>query len=98
MQMRRKHDSAVEGDSTADGTRLPSRLQKELASRILRLLKEQGAGPGYHLVEQELCRQFGVSRTPIRGALKLLAARGILQTRTHRGFILRATVAALPEI
>ena len=53
-----------------------SRLQAELARRILRLLKEQGAQPGHHLVELDLCRSFGVSRTPVRGALKLLAADG----------------------
>src|SRR3546814_6842913 len=40
-----------------------SRLQADLASRIVRMLKEQGAGPGHHLVELDLCRQFDVSRT-----------------------------------
>lgn len=75
-----------------------SRLQTELAGRILHLLKEQGAGPGHRLVEQYLCRQFGVSRTPIRGALKLLAAQGALQGRTHRGFILRGPVRTAPEV
>src|SRR5262249_7732767 len=40
----------------------PSRLQAELAARILRRMKELGAGAGYHLVELELCELFGVSR------------------------------------
>src|SRR3546814_7320247 len=31
-----------------------SRLQADLASRIVRMLKEQGAGPGHHLVELDL--------------------------------------------
>jgi DNA-binding GntR family transcriptional regulator len=39
-------------------------------------------------VEQDLCRQFGVSRTPIRGALKLLADQGCVEARANRGFIL----------
>ena len=66
----------------------PSPLQAELAARILRSLHEQGAGAGHHLVEQDLCRQFGVSRTPVRGALKLLAEDGRVESRANRGFIL----------
>jgi len=66
----------------------PSRLQSELARRILRLLEEQGVGPGHHLVELELCQIFGVSRTPVRGALKLLAADGLVTPRAGRGFVL----------
>jgi DNA-binding GntR family transcriptional regulator len=65
-----------------------SRLQSELARRILRLLKEQNAQPGHHLVELDLCRAFDVSRTPIRGALKLLAAEGVVAVRAGRGFVL----------
>lgn len=76
----------------------PSRLQAELAGRILHLLKEQGAGPGYHLVELDLCQHFGVSRTPIRGALKLLAAQGAVEARANRGFVLVGPVKAAPQI
>jgi DNA-binding GntR family transcriptional regulator len=65
-----------------------SRLQNELARRILQLLKEQNGQPGHHLVELELCSAFGVSRTPIRGALKQLAQDGILTSRAGRGFVL----------
>ena len=74
----------------------PSRLRVELAARILRLLKEQGAGPGHHLVEQELCQAFGVSRTPIRGALNLLAEQGSVEARPNRGFVLVEPVTVAP--
>ena len=70
-------------------TPVPSRLQVNLAERILAFLREQAAKPGQHLVEQELCEQFGVSRTPIRGALKFLEAQGAVESRAHRGFVLR---------
>jgi DNA-binding GntR family transcriptional regulator len=76
----------------------PSPLQAELAGRILRALNEQGAGTGHHLVEQELCRQFGVSRTPIRGALKLLADQGCVEARANRGFVLLKPVTHVPDI
>jgi DNA-binding GntR family transcriptional regulator len=71
-----------------------SRLQGELARRILRFLHEQGAEPAYHLIELELCRIFDVSRTPVRGALKLLAAQGTLTARPGRGYVL----ATLPPV
>ena len=74
-----------------------SPLQAELAGRILRALHEQGAGTGHHLVEQDLCRQFGVSRTPIRGALKLLAEDGRVEARANRGFILLKPVTNVAD-
>ena len=65
-----------------------SRLQTALAHRVLAWLKDENAPAGRHLVEQDLCNIFGVSRTPIRGALKLLAAEGWLNPRPGRGFVL----------
>lgn len=65
-----------------------SRLQQALADRIIAWLKAEDAQPGHHLVELELCRIFGVSRTPVRGALQLLAAGGLVSSRTGRGFVL----------
>ncbi|HKX65421.1 MAG TPA: GntR family transcriptional regulator, partial [Rhizomicrobium sp.] len=65
-----------------------SRLQTELARRILALLKRENAQPGHHLVELELCATFGVSRTPVRGALQLLEAEGFVAPRSGRGFVL----------
>jgi DNA-binding GntR family transcriptional regulator len=70
-----------------------SRLQRELARRVLGHLKDHEAGAGYHLVELELCRLFDVSRTPVRGALRLLAGDGVL-TRQGRGYVL----ARLPNL
>ncbi|HET7085182.1 MAG TPA: GntR family transcriptional regulator [Rhizomicrobium sp.] len=64
-----------------------SRLQAGLARRILHHLKQQQAQRGHHLVEMELCAIFGVSRTPVRGALKLLAAQGAV-ARGSRGYVL----------
>jgi DNA-binding GntR family transcriptional regulator len=74
-----------------------SRLQADLAARILRMLKERGAGPGYHLVELDLCRMFDVSRTPVRGALRLLAEQGAVEARANRGYVLREPVISAPD-
>lgn len=85
----------TDGDKTRPRA---SRLQADLAARILRMLKEQGAGPGHHLVELDLCRHFDVSRTPVRGALKLLADQGAVEARANRGYVLRGPVTSAPDI
>src|ERR1044071_1429316 len=71
-----------------------SRLQSDLARRILQQLHHDGAQPGHHLVELDLCASFGVSRTPVRGALKLLEADGVVTRRAGGGYGL----AKLPPV
>jgi len=75
----------------------PSRLQADLARRILRALAEDDAAPGERLVELDLCERFGVSRTPVRGALKLLAADGFLTPRDGRGYVLAKRPPETPD-
>ncbi len=43
--------------------------------------------PGYKLEERELAERFGVSRTPVREALRQLAAAGLAETRPHKGVV-----------
>jgi DNA-binding GntR family transcriptional regulator len=43
--------------------------------------------PGVRLDEQELARRFGVSRTPVREALRQLVATGLAEHRPRRGVI-----------
>jgi DNA-binding GntR family transcriptional regulator len=63
----------------------PSRLQRELADRILRLLHEDGVGRGARLNENALARRLNVSRTPVRASLDHLAERGVVARRQNRG-------------
>lgn len=43
--------------------------------------------PGAPLDEAGLAARFGISRTPVREALRLLAASGLVELRPHRGAI-----------
>lgn len=46
--------------------------------------------PGQRLVEADLTRNLGVSRGPVREALKRLAAEGVVTLTRHRGAFVRA--------
>ena len=64
-------------------------LRLQLADEIVR-----GAlAPGATLDETDIARRFNVSRTPVREALRQLAASGLVDTRAHRG-----AVVARPSI
>jgi len=41
--------------------------------------------PGQRIEEQTIASQFGVSRTPVRDALRQLAGSGFIEYRPHRG-------------
>jgi DNA-binding GntR family transcriptional regulator len=67
-------------------------LQARLAGRILIHARERGFGPGAWLSENALAQTFGVSRTPVRGALAVLSQRGLLNVVPRRGYVLKRAV------
>jgi DNA-binding GntR family transcriptional regulator len=62
---------------------LADELRLQLADEIVRGL----ISPGAALDETELARRFGVSRTPVREAIRQLDARGLVEVRPHRGAV-----------
>jgi len=60
-----------------------------LARRIIEVALERGLRTGDHLAEQALSTACGVSRTPIRSALKILEENEIATRQEKRGFFLR---------
>lgn len=68
-------------------------LHESLVAPLREMILSGELRPGEKVPEEQLCRQFGVSRTPIREALKVLAAEGVLQILPHRG----AVVARITE-
>src|ERR1700723_2754807 len=53
---------------------------------------------GQSLRDQPVADLVGVSRTPIRSALDLLAERGVVETRKNQGFFLRKAFDTLHRI
>src|SRR5215467_9966658 len=58
-------------------------LRLQLADEIVRGVLP----PGAPLDETDIARRFKVSRTPVREALRQLAASGLIETRAHRGAV-----------
>jgi DNA-binding GntR family transcriptional regulator len=62
-------------------------LHDELLSRLRKLIIEGEIQPGTKIPERSLCERFGVSRTPLREAIKVLAAEGLVRLEPHRGAV-----------
>jgi DNA-binding GntR family transcriptional regulator len=62
-------------------------LHDQVARRIRTMLVEGDLPPGAKLNERALCEQLRVSRTPVREAIKLLAAEGLVDLLQNRGAV-----------
>lgn len=62
-------------------------LHDQVASRLRTMLVEGQIAPGAKLNERELSAQLRVSRTPLREAIKLLAAEGLVDLLPNRGAV-----------
>jgi len=62
-----------------------STLHGEVAERIRNMISQGTLAPGSRVPEKALCEQFGVSRTPLREALKVLAHEGFVELLPNRG-------------
>ncbi|MDB5752608.1 MAG: GntR family transcriptional regulator [Ramlibacter sp.] len=62
-------------------------LHEQVAQRLRQMLVEGEIAPGAKLNERELAEQLAVSRTPLREAIKMLAAEGLVELLPNRGAI-----------
>lgn len=65
-------------------------LHEELTDRLRTMIVEGVLSAGEKVPERELCEKLGVSRRPMREALKVLAADGLLTLQPNRGARVRA--------
>ena len=68
---------------------LVTSLTDEIAFRIQTAILGGEYPPGTHLQQDELCARFGVSRTPIREALRKLQAQNLVDLVPNKGATVR---------
>jgi len=62
-------------------------LHVQVAERLRVLIDSGELAPGTRLNEIELCNTMGVSRTPLREAIRSLATEGLIEIQPNRGAI-----------
>lgn len=73
-------------------------LHAEAVERLRDLITQGKLAPGARLNERLLCERLGLSRTPLREAIKLLAAEGLVELLPNRGAVVsRIDPKALAE-
>jgi DNA-binding GntR family transcriptional regulator len=60
-------------------------LHRELVERLRDMIVDGSLTPGERLNERLLCERFGVSRTPLREAILILAREGLVEIMPRRG-------------
>ncbi len=81
-------------------TKLNNRaLYEDVADRLREEIFNKNLAPGSWLDEQSLAIQFGISRTPMREAIKVLAAEGLVTIKMRRGaYVTEVNRADLEQI
>jgi DNA-binding GntR family transcriptional regulator len=64
-------------------------LAQKIAGEITELIRQGRMGEDSHLSTQEVADRFGVSRSPARDAMQMLADAGVLELKPNRGFFVR---------
>jgi len=66
-------------------TLAPRALYEEVAERLRQLIFNRELQPGGWIDELKLAQEWGISRTPLREALKVLASEGLITMKVRRG-------------
>ncbi len=75
---------APRSTSAARENLVPS-LHDEVLARLRDFIVEGNLAAGARVPERLLCERFGISRTPLREALKVLASEGLIELLPNRG-------------
>lgn len=86
-------------NATASRPIARSALYEEVAERLRTAIFAHELAPGSWVDEQALADQFGISRTPMREALKVLASEGLVILKPRRGcYVAELSDADLDEV
>jgi DNA-binding GntR family transcriptional regulator len=69
-------------------------MQRIVTDRVRSAILSGQFGPGERVPQDDLAQQLGVSRMPVREALRILESEGLVELRPHRGAVV---VDLLPE-
>ena len=69
-------------------------LHEEVIDQLRDRIVQGELAPGARLNERVLCEQLGISRTPLREAIKMLATEGLVELMPNRGAIVTPLKAA----
>ena len=72
-------------DTRPDATIIPRALYEEVAERLRQRIFNRELEPGSWIDELKIADELGISRTPMREALKVLAAEGLVTMKLRRG-------------
>ncbi|QHE88908.1 GntR family transcriptional regulator [Hydrogenophaga sp. BPS33] len=79
--------------------RMLNSLHDEVATKLRERIFAGELAPGSFVDEHALCAQLSISRTPLREALKVLSAEGLVRHEPRRGcFVRQVTERDLDEI
>jgi DNA-binding GntR family transcriptional regulator len=85
-------------DTGGEATRKLTRTE-EVRQRLADDIAEGHLAPGMPIDETEIASRYGVSRTPVREAIRELAAMGLVETRAHRSAVVtRPSASRLREM
>jgi len=74
-------------------------LHEEVGRRIREMIRTGALNKGDRLLEKELCATLGISRTPLREALRSLAAEGLINIIPHRGaYVTKPSIQEIREM
>jgi DNA-binding GntR family transcriptional regulator len=77
--------SAPSAGTEAPRSLAPRALYQEVADRLRQQIYSRALEPGNWIDEMKLSQEFGISRTPLREALKVLAVEGLVTMKLRRG-------------
>lgn len=69
---------------------LSQAMYLQVADRLREQIYQHELAPGDAIDEMALCERFGISRTPLREALKVLSSEGLIELIPRRGSFVRS--------
>ncbi|MEY4751242.1 MAG: hypothetical protein RIQ60_3456 [Pseudomonadota bacterium] len=77
----------------------PRALYQDVAERLREQIFDRVLEPGSWIDEQKLAADYGISRTPLREALKVLAVEGLVTMKVRRGaYVTEMSTADVTQI